>query len=363
MARYAVAADIHQARTLPGSFYRDPEVFEAQRQGLFVRTWHLCPRGELPSSGGQQPWTLLPDVLDEPLLLSHDGEALRLLSNVCTHRGALLVSEGQQSPVIRCPYHGRRFSLGGQCLSSPGLDEAADFPAEFEHLTQVAIHQQGPLLFASLDPMAPLDRQLEPLLARTSWLPWERLALDPAACRRYRFAAHWALYVDNYLEGLHIPFVHPSLTGALDLGRYRIELFDGVSLQLGAAAEDEPVFEPPPGHPDHGQRIGGYYFFLFPCTMINVYPWGLSVNVVLPRGLADTEVQYLTWVWDPSLREQGVGAGLEQVELEDEAIVERVQRGIGSRLYDRGRYAPEHERAVHHFHQLLCADLFGLHAR
>ncbi|TMB38966.1 MAG: aromatic ring-hydroxylating dioxygenase subunit alpha, partial [Deltaproteobacteria bacterium] len=44
---------------------------------------------------------------------------------------------------------------------------------------------------------------------------------------------------------------------------------------------------------------------------------------------------------------------LDRVEHEDEEIVEQVQRGVRSRLYDRGRYSPAREAGVHHFHRLL----------
>ena len=88
--------------------------------------------------------------------------------------------------------------------------------------------------------------------------------------------------------------------------------------------------------------------------MFNVYPWGISVNVVVPLAVDRTRVSFLPFVWDESKREQGAGGGLDRVEREDEAIVEAVQRGVRSRLYDRGRYSPTREGGVHHFHRLLA---------
>jgi choline monooxygenase len=65
-------------------------------------------------------------------------------------------------------------------------------------------------------------------------------------------------------------------------------------------------------------------------------------------------VVYRTWVLDASRRGTGAGGSLDKVEREDEEIVEQVQRGIRSRLYDRGRYSPAREAGVHHFHRLLA---------
>jgi choline monooxygenase len=128
-------------------------------------------------------------------------------------------------------------------------------------------------------------------------------------------------------------------------------------LQVGIAAADEPVFELPPGHPDHGARVGALYFWLFPNTMLNVYPWGLSLNVVEPLGPARTRVRFQAFVARPELYDRGAGSGLLQVELEDERAVAQVQRGMSGRLYRSGRYAPQAETGVHHFHRLLAAAL------
>jgi choline monooxygenase len=88
--------------------------------------------------------------------------------------------------------------------------------------------------------------------------------------------------------------------------------------------------------------------------MINVYPWGLSVNAVTPLAVDRSRISFVTWVWDESKRGKGAGADLHAVELEDEAIVEDVQRGVRSPLYKRGRYSPTREIGVHHFHRMLA---------
>jgi choline monooxygenase len=78
------------------------------------------------------------------------------------------------------------------------------------------------------------------------------------------------------------------------------------------------------------------------------------VNVVTPLSGDRTKVSFLPFVWDETKRDLGAGGGLDRVEREDEAIVEAVQRGVRSRLYDRGRYSPAREAGVHHFHRLLA---------
>ncbi len=92
--------------------------------------------------------------------------------------------------------------------------------------------------------------------------------------------------------------------------------------------------------------------------MLNFYPWGVSVNIVKPLAVDRTKVTFLAYVWDESRLDRGAGASLDRVEREDEQIVETVQRGVRSRIYERGRYSPAREACVHHFHRLLARTLF-----
>ncbi|MCI0631242.1 MAG: hypothetical protein L0Y44_11385, partial [Phycisphaerales bacterium] len=160
-------------------------------------------------------------------------------------------------------------------------------------------------------------------------------------------------------EGFHIPFVHAGLNQTIDYGSYNTQLYRCSNVQMGIAKTGEVVFDLPASSPDHGQRIAAYYFWLFPNTMLNFYPWGLSINIVQPLAIDRTRVSFLSYVWKPEKLERGAGAvaGLDRVEREDEAIVESVQRAMRSRFYSRGRYSPTREQGVHHFHRLIAEAL------
>ena len=125
-------------------------------------------------------------------------------------------------------------------------------------------------------------------------------------------------------------------------------------MQRALARPAEAAFATPPDSPDHGKPVAAYYFWVFPNLMLNFYPWGLSVNLVLPQSPSRTRVCFRSYVGDPARLDTGAGGALERVEAEDEAIVEAVQRGVRSRLYRGGRYSPTQERGVHHFHRLLA---------
>ncbi|HEX4510585.1 MAG TPA: aromatic ring-hydroxylating dioxygenase subunit alpha [Burkholderiaceae bacterium] len=353
---FEIDADITQAATLDKSFYLATGAWEMARERLFARSWQwLGDLQDVAEPGSLAPRVLLPGCLDEPLLLARDeGGALRCLSNVCTHRGNLLVQAPCRARQIRCGYHSRRFDLEGRMTFMPEFEGACDFPLARDDLAQVPFGAWLGHGFASIAPLAALEDVLGDVTARLAWLSLSTFTHDPRLARDYEFDAHWALYVENYLEGLHIPFIHPALTRTLDLKRYAYELHEFTHLQLAVARDGETAFDPPAGSPDHGQRIAAYYFWVFPNLMLNVYPWGLSVNLVQPVSPTRTRVQFRSYVRDPSLLASGAGGALDEVELEDEAVVQTVQRGLRSRYYSKGRYSPTREQGVHQFHRLIA---------
>jgi len=357
---YAVDPDIAVAATIDSAFYRDESAYALARERIFSRTWQwIGDLADVAAPGSLSPRPLLPGSLDEPLLLARDAAGtLRCLSNVCTHRGNILVREARANvDQIRCGYHSRRFDLAGHMTFMPEFAQAKNFPSPADDLPQVPFAAWANHGFTALDPVAPAEAFLGDMAARLAWLPVARFRLDRARGREYVVDANWALYVENYLEELHIPFVHPALSKVVDCASYAHELFRYSSLQLALAKEGEVAFDMPDSAADHGHRVAAYYWWIFPNLMLNFYPWGLSLNRVMPEGVARTRVEFRSYVWDETKLGQGAGGALHEVELEDEAVVEAVQRGVRSRFYRHGRYSPTRERGTHHFHRLLCEFL------
>ncbi|MEO8573939.1 MAG: SRPBCC family protein [Pyrinomonadaceae bacterium] len=335
MTEFFIDPDIRTAKTLPSSFYTDERFFELSKEKIFARSWQFA--GRLDEFASLKPVTLLPGILDEPILLSKTDDGVNCLSNVCTHRGKILVEEPCAANLIRCDYHGRRFDLGGKFLSMPEFADVQNFPTEEDDLKRIPFATRGGFGFVSVDPYAPFDEFVDDAAERVGHV--ERTGLKLVSSRDYEVNAHWALYCENYLEGFHIPFVHHSLNEVVDYGTYATETFRFSSLQT--------CF-------DGSGEIAARYLFIFPNLMFNFYPWGISVNVVRPVSPSRSIVEFLTYVSDESKLGSGAGADLDRVELEDEAVVESVQRGIRSRFYSHGRYSPTREQGTHHFHRLIA---------
>jgi len=226
-----------------------------------------------------------------------------------------------------------------------------DFDPHTIHLAPVAIHRFGPLLFAALDPATPAFDELFPGVAqRCAPLAVEKLRY--VTTRNFEVHANWKVYVDNYLEGYHIPLVHPGLNREIDYRQYLTELGPRHTLQFA------PIKA---GSAQHYSGVDALYYWLFPNLMLNFYEGQLQTNVVIPVDVDRTVVRF-DWfapepVPDPDSDERWreLAHFSEEVQAEDAQICEVVQRNIASRAYLPGPYSPKRESGVRRFHELMHA--------
>lgn len=353
--KFYIDPDIKKAETLPADFYRDSAVFEKVKATVFMNSWQFVgDESLLPFEKYAHPFAYLEHFINEPLALVKQADgSIRCMSNVCTHRGNIVVQQAGKQRGLSCMYHGRRFSLEGDFEHMPEFSEAENFPRACEGLKNFPVERWGQFIFTGLNPTFEFSEVIAKMKERVGHLPLEHFKLDSSLSRDYLVNANWALYCDNYLEGFHIPFVHPDLNATLDYGTYKTELYDHMSLQIGFADDGVECFDLPAGHPDEGKKVAAYYYWVYPNMMFNFYPWGLSINLVQPVGMAKTKVKFISYVYDHEKLEVGAGALLDKVEREDEFVVEGVQKGISSHFYQRGRFSPSREQGVHHFQRML----------
>jgi choline monooxygenase len=358
-SKFNIDHDITKAETLPASFYKDLSVFETIKEKVFLKSWQWIGDEnlvKLPQS--VHPFVLLDNYLTEPLLLTkNSNNEISCLTNVCTHRGNLVALNSGISKKLTCLYHGRRFNLNGEFEYMPEFNDAKDFPRPCDDLHKFPLKKWGSFLFAGLNPSFDFQQVIDKMNERIGFLPLQEFKLNKSLSKDYIVHAHWALYCDNYLEGFHVPFVHEDLNKVLDYGSYKTEVYRYCNLQIGYTEEDIEIFDLPEGHIDYGKNVAAYYYWVFPNMMFNFYPWGLSINIVKPINLNKTEVSFITYVYDASKLEKGAGSILDKVELEDEVVVENVQKGVRSSFYKAGRFSPTREQGVHHFHRLLAEFL------
>ena len=339
---------LEHASTLPSHLYTDPSVLEMELRGLFGRTWQLVGHTSQVRDPGMYFTTT---VGIEPLLIVRgNDDVVRAMSNVCRHRaGPVAKGEGKR-PVLQCGYHGWTYDLAGRLRKTPEFDGVADFDRETCALPQYALGEWNGLLFVNLDPAAePLAEFLGELSADMP--PGEYGGFRLLRRKRWELACDWKVYVDNYLEGYHIPIVHPGLFRELDYANYRTETKRSHSIQIAPTRNAQRI------RTTAGENQVRY-FWLFPNLMLNVYPDNFSTNLILPLGPGRTVTLFDWYFKDPD--EPGAAidetvAFSDEIQLEDVEICEAVQRGLRSDTYDRGRFSPQRENGVHHFHMLYAS--------
>jgi choline monooxygenase len=339
---------LESATTLPSRFYTDPLILDAENHRVFARTWQLAGRaGQVREAG--QFFTAVIGV--EPVLVvrGSDGE-LRAMSNVCRHRaGPVATGEGKR-PVLQCGYHGWTYALDGRLHATPEFEGVRDFDRESCALPQFRVEIWNGLVFVNL------DRECEPLSAFLGDLDEEMPKSDYGAFRLARrkvweLECNWKVYVDNYLEGYHIPIVHPGLFRELDYANYRTDTRRNYSIQIAPTRRPERIRTA-----DGEDQVR--YFWIYPNLMLNVYPDNFSTNLIVPLGHGRTATIFEWFFREPESASREIDdtvAFSDEIQIEDIHICESVQRGLRSATYDTGRFSPQRENGVHHFH-LLYAD-------
>lgn len=343
-------------KTPPAAFYIDPAQLAVEQATVFARSWQLVGHASQVAKPGDYFTTRLGK---EPLLFTNDRGTIRGFFNVCRHRAGPIAYGCGHAQRLACRYHGWTYDLGGQLLRTTEMEGAEDFDPSQIHLQPVQVHRFGPLLFAALDPSTPSFEEFFPgVTEHCAPLGLERMG--HVATREYPVNANWKVYVDNFLEGYHIPLVHPGLNRELDYRQYVTELSPRHVLQYA------PIRA---GSAEHYGRGDGnaqaFYYWLFPNVMLNVYEGQLQANVVIPIEAGRTVVRFEWFAFEPlpdpasDERWNELARFSEEVQAEDAQICEAVQVNIGSRAYQSGPYSPKRESGVRLFHELMQHDLNG----
>jgi choline monooxygenase len=337
---------LERATTLPSSWYLDPQCLARERERVFHSSWQWIGRAEDVNRPGDYFAT---DILGEPVVVARALDSkLHGLSNVCRHRAALIAHGKGTGKLLQCPYHGWTYELDGKLRRAPEMEGVEEFDVRTVCLPEVRVEAWGPLLFAKLDPSGLGFRDLVPSIAdevERAGFPIERMKFRER--REYPVEANWKVYVDNYLEGYHIPMIHPALYRELDYDGYRVEAYRCHAAQIA-----------PFRHSEGKADAAVLYYWIYPNVMLNFYPGSLQANAVVPLDHERT-LTIFEWFALPDEEVDAAVAFSHQVQLEDVAISNSVQKGLRSKSYDRGRLCARRENGVHFFHRLLHESLAG----
>jgi len=337
------------------------EIFELDKK-LFFNSW--IPAG--PVCKVQKTGDFYTGkAFNEPYVLTHDGNNINALYNVCRHHAAIVAKGEGQCRELACEYHGWTYRLDGQLTKATRMKGIENFKATKVRLPPIPHTVWGPLVFLNIKDNALNNREMnleEDLkdLAQKCEEIFEMSKMVFRTKKTYILNCNWKVFVDNYLDGgYHVPFLHKGLESQLDLNTYTTDIKKNYSIQFVQSRQEEGSSNEVNTYGDFSERVGkqALYAYIFPNLMLNLYGKILDINIVNPIGVDKTEIIYYYYThkdanfdsnfWDKCL------TASDRVQVEDTHICESVQTGLGSSSYDQGRYAPKVEHAAYHFHQLL----------
>ena len=350
-AHVAAAADLapqalSHATALPAHYYVEPAMAARDRTTIFDHAWqliaHVC---QLRDAGDH----VVADFAGLPVIAVRGADdEIRVFHNVCRHRAGPIAScDGLAARSLRCRYHGWTYGLDGVLRSAPEMAQAPDFDPSQIRLPQLRVRVWQGLVFAASHPNLDFDEFVAGIDARIG----TQRGLEHYRHHHrvgYDVACNWKVYVDNYLEGYHVPHVHPGLNRLLDYRKYVTQTAEWYSHQWSPLESDPALY-------GDGDAL---YYWMWPNTMLNIVPGRLQTNRIVPIGIDRCRVEF-DFYYTPDDSEEGRArraADLEfsdEVQSEDLGICEDVQRGLASGSYVGGRLNPLRENAVHHFHELL----------
>jgi choline monooxygenase len=322
--------------------YFAPEIFAAEQERLFVRSWQLVG---LRNDLARHQDFITADLAGRTILIQNFDGALRGFHNVCSHRHARLRAAEGGNGLLRCPYHGWTYNADGVPVGIPGNAEyfGLDRAARQElALAPVAVALCGNLVFARLS--AEGDDLATSLGAYAA--PLEHLSLlftEPFDRQSVEWEANWKIGVESALEGYHLDLIHPGSFRPLTAGVLPSEFAGPHSYgPTELSAEGRTSIERMRARLGlaHTEDFTRYdHFFLFP-NMMAVVSGGtfLSLQTYHPIGPETMRLRF--WMLagpssKPERRRSVTGRAIDaqliafndQVLGEDRAISQSVQRG------------------------------------
>jgi choline monooxygenase len=281
------------------------------------------------------------------VIRGRDG-VLRGFRNVCRHRGARLLANGEgQCGLIRCPYHHWTYADTGRLVQAPwfGTDPAIvpeDWPLEPVRATV----WRG-LVFAAVDPAESLEDQLGDLVAELADEPIEHYVCTDRAS--LGFEANWKVYTDNFVEGYHIPGTHPSFHAAIDFEAFTTTAHRGF-VRMTAPPRD-------------GLFYRGKWLWMWPNWTLSLFRGGMNTSRIDPAGVGRTDQHYWFFFADTSGaaaddRRRSVEGTLAVVR-EDMQVCADTHRNYAAGAYTPGPLSSRHERGVHYFQTRVREALGG----
>jgi choline monooxygenase len=321
---------------LDSKYYYQPEYFTQERGDIFSTTWQLLGSASQLSKPGQY---ISEDISGMKVIaIRSKDNTLRAFKNVCRHRGAQLLDRGQgHCQSIRCPYHNWSYTDEGILKSAPWFGEDPDFNTDDWPLESIEIDQWRGLVFVSMKPEKSLLDQLGGLVSELDDVPIENYTCTSK--EKLEFYGNWKIYTDNFVEGYHIPGIHPTFYDAIDFEKFETTASAGV-VKMTAPAKKDLFYK-------------GRWYWMWPNWTLSLFEGGINTSRINPISETRTELLYHFYFEDSSASSEEFRLDTQkrniEVIREDFNICADTHNNYQSESYSSGPLSPRHEKGVGYF--------------
>ena len=336
--------------TLPSKWYFENSYMEREKTEIFLKEWQLVGSRTQIRNPGE---ILLAEVANNPVIvICQKDNTLKAFYNVCQHRGGPLAYENCSVSKLQCKYHGWVYELNGDLKNARGFNEAElnveDFGLQPIHVTE----WMGQVFVNLSNSPEDLNQHIDEIKTLTSPIDFSDYVFKFR--ESYQIRCNWKVYMDNFLEGFHIPFVHPELNKVIDYKSYKTEIYERFSLQWCPLDSELSPY----GKSANSEENKAFYFTIYPNIILNIAPGRLQTNIVEPKSSKTCVVHFDYHFDNPEEADIEQDADFsEMVQQEDILICENVQKGLESKGYDKGKFSPLNEKGVFHFQSLVKSSL------
>ena len=375
-----VSKPIKDAHGLPNECYTSKEYTLIERKKLFEDKWMVIGvASSLPNVGDAKPV----DILGMPILLVRGKDKkIRVFHNVCSHRGLKLVTKpGNIKNVIRCPYHSWSYNFDGELVATPhiggmNIHQTKDFERSKSNLKEIRSYIWLDLIMININNNEmSFEEYIKPLSERWEefWPIKDRELINHSNDFGYfklNANCNWKFAIENYCESYHLPWVHPGLNSYSKIeDHYHIQGLPNRFAGQGTVVynprfEGKEKFPCFPNWPKNKENIAEYVA-LFPNVMLGIHKDHYYAYWLEPINHEFTlEHMELYYVGEEaanskkfeSLRKQN-HKQWEDIQKEDVDIIQGMQIGRNSPVYNGGNFSPVMDNPTHHFHKWVVQNL------